>query len=227
MKFWQWVLIGAIAGGVYGYNKPKDCLNIPIIKSACNAWRTPGAVVQYSAIGGGVGGGVSLLLSGGLNLQALLIGSAIAGTAFPAFSPVPKNTGGQITKPKYTIPTTGVLSQGYHPAHIGIDIANAVGTPVVAIESGTVVFAGWDDWGLGNAVKIQHSNGNVSVYGHNSQLYVQSGDTVNKGDAIAAMGSTGNSTGPHLHFEYHTKGTAIDACQAFYQKQCKGGRFEH
>lgn len=106
-----------------------------------------------------------------------------------------------------TWPAQGIISQGFRKnRHEGIDIAGPVGTPIVAAASGRVAKAGWDDWGLGNAIEIQHPNGSLSIYGHNQRLLVRKGEQVNSGQIIAYMGSTGNSSGPHLHFEYHPDG---------------------
>jgi len=104
-------------------------------------------------------------------------------------------------------PTQGVLSQGFRKyQHEGIDIAGAKGTPILAAAAGTVMKAGWDNWGLGNFIEIKHLNGNVTVYGHNSRLLVSKGQQVKQGQIIAEMGSTGNSTAPHLHFEFYADG---------------------
>ncbi|BAZ84863.1 M23 family metallopeptidase [Dolichospermum compactum] len=104
-------------------------------------------------------------------------------------------------------PTQGVLSQGFRKyQHEGIDIAAAKGTPILAAAAGKVVKASWDDWGLGNFIEIKHLNGNVTVYGHNSRLLVSKGQQVKQGQIIAEMGSTGNSTAPHLHFEFYADG---------------------
>ncbi|MFH7027374.1 MAG: M23 family metallopeptidase [Heteroscytonema crispum UTEX LB 1556] len=103
-------------------------------------------------------------------------------------------------------PAQGILSQGFSKTHEGIDIASASGTPIIAAASGTVTKAGWDDWGLGNEIEIKHPNGSVTVYGHNRRLLVSKGQQVNQGQVIAEMGSTGNSTAPHLHFEVHPNG---------------------
>ncbi len=92
----------------------------------------------------------------------------------------------------------GVRSGGTHK---GLDIATSAGTTVAAAAGGTVVFSGWDSYGLGNCIRISHGNGVTTVYGHCSKLYVTAGQTVAQGEAIAAVGSTGNSTGPHLHLE--------------------------
>ncbi len=100
-------------------------------------------------------------------------------------------------------PATGNISQGFHRYHEGLDIAGPIGTPILAAQAGEVILAGWDDWGLGYAVEILHNDGSRTVYGHNQLLYVNVGEQVMQGQAIAEMGNTGNSTGPHLHFEYY------------------------
>jgi murein DD-endopeptidase MepM/ murein hydrolase activator NlpD len=84
--------------------------------------------------------------------------------------------------------------------HRGLDIAAATGTPVLAADGGTVVQAGWQG-AYGNLVTIDHGNGFVTKYAHNSSISVSRGQRVQKGQQIARVGSTGNSTGPHLHFE--------------------------
>jgi len=103
-------------------------------------------------------------------------------------------------------PTAGVISQGYKWYHKAIDIANSVGTPVLAADSGKVVAAAWDSSGYGNKVMIDHGNGYVTLYGHNSRIDVVIGQTVRRGDQVALMGSTGRSTGSHLHFEIRAAG---------------------
>ncbi|MDB9308702.1 M23 family metallopeptidase [Aphanizomenon sp. CS-733/32] len=105
-------------------------------------------------------------------------------------------------------PAQGVLSQGFRKyQHEGIDIAGAKGTPILAAAAGTIVKAGWDNWGLGNFIEIKHLHGNVTVYGHNSRLLVSKGQHVKQGQIIAEMGSTGNSSAPHLHFEFYVDGS--------------------
>lgn len=91
--------------------------------------------------------------------------------------------------------------------HKGIDIANSYGTPIYAADGGTVTYAGWMS-GYGYLVQINHGNGYVTYYGHNSSLLVSVGDHVYKGQQIARMGSTGNSTGNHCHFEVRYNGVA-------------------
>ena len=93
----------------------------------------------------------------------------------------------------------------------GVDIATAMGTPVLTADAGRVIMAGWpDNTGYGNRVMIDHGNGYVTLYGHLSKIYVTVGQTVRRGDQIGAEGSTGRSTGPHLHFEVRRGGVAIN-----------------
>lgn len=96
--------------------------------------------------------------------------------------------------------------------HKGIDIDGfgAYGAPIVAAASGVVSVAAWSDWGLGYHVIIQHDDGSRTVYGHLSEIWVSAGQYVNQGEAVGALGSTGYSTGPHLHFEVWVGGVAVD-----------------
>lgn len=93
--------------------------------------------------------------------------------------------------------------------HKGIDIANSQGTIIKASGKGRVIFSGTKR-GLGQVVIIDHDNGYRSLYAHNSQLLVKNGEDVDKGQEISKMGSTGRSTGPHLHFEIHKNGKTIN-----------------
>ena len=104
----------------------------------------------------------------------------------------------------------GEISNVRSSAHKGLDIACAKGTDIKAIAEGTIVFSEYDKNGLGYAIKIDHGNGVQTVYGHCSQLYASVGQTVSAGDVIAAVGSTGNSTGPHLHLEIRINGTPMN-----------------
>lgn len=112
-------------------------------------------------------------------------------------------------------PTEGTISSDYGmrwgKLHQGIDIAAAIGTPVWATADGIVEFAGWDDNGYGNLLDIRHGDGSFTRYAHLSAIYAKQGDVVSQSQVVAAVGSTGNSTGPHLHFEVHPKGgIAVD-----------------
>jgi murein DD-endopeptidase MepM/ murein hydrolase activator NlpD len=98
---------------------------------------------------------------------------------------------------------------GHRQFHNGIDISAESGTPVKATADGVVIFAGWKD-GYGNLVVIKHRNGYFSVYGHNSELKVNEGDSVQKGDIISLSGMTGAVTGAHLHFEIQKYQTPLN-----------------
>ncbi|HEY9605342.1 MAG TPA: M23 family metallopeptidase, partial [Allocoleopsis sp.] len=98
---------------------------------------------------------------------------------------------------------------GYVRFHSGVDFGASYGSVIRAAESGRVIFAGWYS-GYGNAVIINHGGGIATLYGHTSKLYVAEGQTVQVGQAIAAVGSTGLSTGPHLHFEVRKNGEPVD-----------------
>lgn len=102
------------------------------------------------------------------------------------------------------------LGMGTSNFHRGIDVAAPTGTPVHAARSGTVVFSGWSTSGYGYLIRIRHQGGDETWYGHFSRLLVDHGDYVSQGEVIGLVGSTGISTGPHLHFELHEAGTAVD-----------------
>ena len=113
-------------------------------------------------------------------------------------------------------PVSGIISSRFgarssirSSAHTGLDIATSTGTPVLAAASGTVTFSGRKG-SYGNLLVITHSNGVQTYYGHCSKLYVSAGTTVTQGQTVAAVGSTGNSTGPHLHFEIRVNGVAYN-----------------
>ncbi|MEH1850210.1 MAG: peptidoglycan DD-metalloendopeptidase family protein [Nostoc sp.] len=98
---------------------------------------------------------------------------------------------------------------GYRRFHAGLDFAASYGSKIRAADSGKVIFAGWYG-GYGRAVIIDHGNGLTTLYGHTSELYVTEGQAVERGQAIGAVGSTGFSTGPHLHFEVRRNGTPVN-----------------
>jgi murein DD-endopeptidase MepM/ murein hydrolase activator NlpD len=107
----------------------------------------------------------------------------------------------------YIWPTRGTLTSGYGwrwgRMHRGVDVAGPVGTPIMAAAPGVVERAGWNSGGYGNLVDIRHPDGSLTRYAHNSRLLVRAGQQVAQGQQISEMGSTGRSTGPHLHFEIH------------------------
>lgn len=101
------------------------------------------------------------------------------------------------------------LSQEYWAGHPALDIPLSPGTPIVAADGGTVIFAGWDDSGYGNLIIVDHGNGYWTYYAHNGELAVRAGDGVTQGQTIALSGSTGRSTGPHLDFRIRLNGGAF------------------
>ena len=108
-------------------------------------------------------------------------------------------------------PASGDLAQYFSWYHPGLDISNLGGGPIRASDSGTVTVAGWpDNWGYGNRVVIDHGNGYTTLYGHMSSIYVSPGQKVSKGDVIGMMGSTGRSTGVHVHIEIRKDGAALN-----------------
>lgn len=109
----------------------------------------------------------------------------------------------------------GARSSIRSSAHTGLDIATASGTPIAAAASGTVTFSGYKG-SYGNLLVISHGNGVQTYYGHCSSLYVTAGESVSQGQTIAAVGSTGNSTGPHLHLEIRVDGVAYNPQNYLY-----------
>jgi len=118
--------------------------------------------------------------------------------------------GKQQSASRFIWPSKGVLTSGYGwrwgRMHRGIDIAGPIGTPIVAASDGVVTYAQWNDGGYGYLVEITHPDGTETIYAHNSRILVQKGQRVAQGEQISEMGSTGFSTGPHLHFEIHPAG---------------------
>ena len=98
---------------------------------------------------------------------------------------------------------------GRREHHKGVDLAGKAGSEVIAVAAGVVTWAG-SRYGYGNLVEVNHGNGYSTRYGHNESVLVSVGDTVRKGQALSLMGSTGRSTGPHVHFEVRYKGKTVD-----------------
>ncbi len=119
----------------------------------------------------------------------------------------------------FSLPSDGAISSlfgwrvhpilGYERFHAGVDFAADYGSPIRAVDNGYVIFAGWYG-GYGNAVILDHGNGITTLYGHAEELLVVDGQSVQRGQAIATVGSTGLSTGPHLHFEVRQNGEPTD-----------------
>jgi murein DD-endopeptidase MepM/ murein hydrolase activator NlpD len=134
-----------------------------------------------------------------------------------ADSYLPRGKGGGIANMVW--PAQGTFTSGYGPRwgrmHRGIDIAAPVGTPIVAAAPGVVSYAGYNDGGFGYLVEIDHADGSMTRYAHNDRILVSVGQQVSQGQQVSEMGSTGNSTGPHLHFEVHPGGQGAVNPMAF------------
>lgn len=133
----------------------------------------------------------------------------------PSASPVskPGDATESPNKPKTKLlwPTSGhVITQYYGWRHTGLDLDGDYTSPLYAAEDGVVDIAGWNSGGYGLMVLIAHSNGMKTRYGHASKLFVKTGDQVKRGQVIAMMGSTGRSTGSHLHFEVYVNGKRVN-----------------
>ncbi len=134
---------------------------------------------------------------------------------------LPKDTGIpaiQKKNPTFTrtdllIPTDGIVTSEFgirnNVPHKGIDFGAPYGTPIIAVTDGTVIFEGMQR-GYGNVIVLEHANNVMTVYAHNEKNLVSLGAKVKKGEQIATVGATGNSTAPHLHFEYRIKGKAVN-----------------
>lgn len=143
-------------------------------------WRSPVQEVQDTA----TGTTVSAFMPG-------MPGSCAAGI---------QGSGGSYV---FTNPVGGGYSftQPFYAGHSGVDLAGVVGTSILASDSGVVIFSGWNNWGYGNLVVLDHGNGWTTYYAHMSSVGVGCGQFVSRGGLVGGMGSTGNSSGPHLHFE--------------------------
>jgi len=129
----------------------------------------------------------------------------------PRIRQLTPNAGTVVASGQFIWPASGNLSQYYSWYHQGIDIANRASPSVLAADSGRVIVSGWlDNYGYGNRVMIDHQNGYTTLYAHLSKIYVVPGQTVRRGDSIGQMGSTGRSTGIHLHFEVIRGGTHLN-----------------
>jgi len=135
--------------------------------------------------------GMKLIVAGGEKPYVPKVVTAYAGS-------VPQGARGT---GRFQWPVLGTLTQGYWWGHRALDLGAATGSPVYAADGGFVSFAGWTDIGYGNLVVIDHANGYATYYAHLSGFRVYAGQGVQRGQLIGLVGSTGNSSGPHLHFE--------------------------
>lgn len=136
-------------------------------------------------------------------LETMLMSRSLQDEVFPAGRPIKRGW----TSSYYGMRTDPFT--GRRERHKGMDFAGKAGSEVIAVGAGVVTWAG-SRYGYGNLVEINHGNGYVTRYGHNEKVLVNVGDAVKKGQALALMGSTGRSTGPHVHFEVRLKGKTVD-----------------
>ena len=124
---------------------------------------------------------------------------------FAYSGPIPANA--KLGSGAFVWPSSGSINQRYWGGHAGVDIGGWTGAPVRAADSGYVILAtgGWNG-GYGNHVIVDHGNGFISLYAHLNSIYVRAGESVARGQEVGSVGTTGNSTGPHLHFEIRYQG---------------------
>lgn len=128
----------------------------------------------------------------------------------PRIRQITPDAGTVVASGQFVWPTAGSITQRFSWYHPGVDIANRGLPAVLAADSGKVVSAGWSPAGYGNHIIIDHGNGYKTLYAHLSKIYVIPGQTVGRGSPIGQMGSTGKSTGPHLHFEIYLNGGKLN-----------------
>lgn len=128
----------------------------------------------------------------------------------PPQSPMPLPANWPYGSGHFAWPVYGWISQDFHGSHSAIDIAAWAGTPVTAADRGVVIRAGWSEIGYGNFVVIDHKIDYITLYAHLAEIAVVEGQVVAQGQLIGTVGSTGNSTGPHLHFEIRDFGRRVN-----------------
>lgn len=154
--------------------------------------------------------GQELVIPGATRIPSLVRSSTLKRLTknLPGESPITRDLKGA-----YVWPVSGRVTSGYGwrwgRLHQGIDISSRVGQPIVAARTGTVVFAGWRG-GYGKTVVIDHGDGTSTMYAHCQSLLASVGQSVDRGETIARVGRTGNTTGPHLHFEVLVNGRAVN-----------------
>lgn len=123
-------------------------------------------------------------------------------------------TGGAVGYGTFVYPTAKHVLSGFdyntQTNHLGIDLAANLGDNIMATDGGVVVYAGWNNYGYGNMIMIDHGTGFQSLYAHLSAIFVNCGDNVSQGQTIGAAGATGHASGPHLHFEIRTASAVIN-----------------
>ena len=134
--------------------------------------------------------------------------------AFTAAADVKQEGSGELTAPVSSMNVTSGFGPRWGRAHLGVDLGMPSGAPISAADAGTVIFTGYSG-SYGNLVKVDHGNGMITYYAHCSRVLAEQGQAVERGEVIAEVGSTGNSTGPHLHFEVRMNGENVDPMNYF------------
>jgi murein DD-endopeptidase MepM/ murein hydrolase activator NlpD len=191
--------VGAAAAASYGMVAPED---EPTTRTVLAAERTPVAGAPMSR-------GVELVTVKPVANAAVHAEELAKGVAYAAER---AQREALLQRPLFVMPTRAMFTSGFGyrwgALHGGIDLAGPIGTPIYAVSDGVVADAGPTNSGYGAWVKIRHSDGTVTLYGHINSWDVQIGQRVFAGDQIAGIGNRGYSTGPHLHFEVLLGGTS-------------------
>ena len=212
--------VGATAAAAYSITSAADAP-----ASANMVAAGPNAFVDGGAITGSIDGmqivSVTPAASEAIHSEELANGAAFAAERAEREA--------RLARPQYVMPTRGVWTSGFGfrwgVLHGGIDIANAIGTPIVAAADGVVTDVG-PTAGYGAWVKVRHSDGTTTLYGHVNTWLVSVGERVMAGDQIATIGNRGNSTGPHLHFEVLVNGSSrIDPVPWLAQRGLGPGKY--
>jgi murein DD-endopeptidase MepM/ murein hydrolase activator NlpD len=187
-----------------------------IIDSPYNFGQLPNNITPNDILLGGTnlfipnGQGPIITWNPGRNVETDASGSVTGVT----FAPGQSGSCGKVTPAGGTYwanpLSNGTWVRGFYAGHSGIDLAAPTGTPIYAANSGNVLFSGFSNWGYGNAVVIEHGNYYSTLYGHMSSIAVSCGQFVNVGQVVGYVGSTGNSSGPHLHFEIRANDSPAD-----------------
>ncbi|MBL8077600.1 MAG: M23 family metallopeptidase [Anaerolineales bacterium] len=212
--YWQW--LGGISFGAwadYFQVKPEDIINYPAnnidasnITDPANADIKPGVwlVIPGAKYSFHQPGSIPLGITRTDPASAQVGGSGACGAI----------SGGAVGTGSFIFPTGRHNLSGfdYTPKtnHLGIDLAGDLGDPIYASDGGVIVYAGANSYGYGNMVMVDHGTGFQTLYAHMSLISVSCGESVNQGQYLGAVGSTGKSSGPHLHFEVRTSSTVIN-----------------
>lgn len=168
---------------------------------------------------GYVEGVLPLILNQGVNTnidQVVAVGKVFSQGEAPAVGGVRKSIDAPVPNDwpygsgRFSWPIYGWLTQGYRADHRAVDVAAPTGTAVTAADRGVVLRAGWNNQGYGRFVIVDHNIDYITLYAHLSEVLVEEGEIVAAGQVLGRVGSTGNSTGPHLHFEIRDFGRRVD-----------------